>query len=152
MSQSHAHQIGNAAMTARIGEALARPFGWTWVWRSLWLRRKCELVAVFLRTDAVHSAGLVLPIFRLVWLGTGAIAAVGIEAALTSLRQSLAIRLTSLLSRRISGKAFQHLMRMRIHLGIFPPDDVLNRFHVTFASHARTFGQRSHTRPIRGAR
>jgi subfamily B ATP-binding cassette protein HlyB/CyaB len=120
----------------------ARPFGWAWVWGSLWLR-KWELVATFLLTVAVYAAGLVLPIFtqravdmiangaagrQLVWLGIGAIAAVGIEAALTSLRQSLVMRLISYLNRRISRKAFMHLMRMRIDLGVFPAGDALNRF------------------------
>jgi ABC-type bacteriocin/lantibiotic exporter with double-glycine peptidase domain len=120
----------------------ARPFGWAWVWGSLWLR-KWELVATFLLTVAVYAAGLVLPIFtqravdmiangtagrQLVWLGIGAIAAVGIEAALTSLRQSLVMRLISFLNRRISRKAFMHLMRMRIDLGVFPAGDALNRF------------------------
>jgi ABC-type bacteriocin/lantibiotic exporter with double-glycine peptidase domain len=65
---------------------------------------------------------------QLVWLGFGAIAAVGIEAALTSVRQSLVMRLISLLNGRISRKAFMHLMRMRIDLGVFPAGDVLNRF------------------------
>jgi ABC-type bacteriocin/lantibiotic exporter with double-glycine peptidase domain len=120
----------------------ARLFGWAWVWGSLWLR-KWELVAVFLLTVAVYAAGLVLPICtqravdmiangtagrQLVWLGTGATAAVGIEAALTSLRQSLVMRLINFLDRRISRKAFLHLMRMRIDLGVFPAGDVLNRF------------------------
>jgi hypothetical protein len=58
---------------------------------------------------------------QLVWLGFGAIAAVGIEAALTSVRQSLVMRLISLLNGRISRKAFMHLMRMRIDLGVFLP-------------------------------
>jgi ABC-type protease/lipase transport system fused ATPase/permease subunit len=142
MSQAHAQPIDDEAMTAASGETPARPFGWAWVWSSLWLR-KWQLVAVFLLTVAVYAAGLVLPICtqravdmiangtagrQLVWLGTTAIAAVGIEAALTSLRQSLVMRLISFLNRRISRKAFLHLMRMRIDLGVLPAGDVLNRF------------------------
>src|SRR5262245_27495735 len=100
--------------------ASARPFGWAWIWRSLWLR-KWELIAVFLLTVAVYAAGIVLPIFtqlaidmivngtaspQLIWLAAGAVAAIGIEAVLTSLRQTLVERLVSFLSRRISRKAF----------------------------------------------
>ena len=103
-------------------------------------------IAVFLLTVAVYAAGLVLPICtqravdmiangtagrQLVWLGTGATAAVGIEAALTSLRQSLVMRLISFLDRRISRKAFLHLMRMRIDLGVFPAGDVLGSSKLT---------------------
>lgn len=61
MSQAHAQPNGDEAMTAASGETPARPFGWAWVWSSLWLR-KWQLVAVFLLTVAVYAAGLVLPI------------------------------------------------------------------------------------------
>lgn len=123
-------------------KTLTQQFGWAWVCRTLWLR-KWALVAVFVLTVGVYAAELVMPIFtqravdmiakgmaspQLVWLAFGAIAAIAIEAGLTVLRQSLVQRLVSFLSRRMSRKAFLHLMRMRIDQDALLPGDVLNRF------------------------
>jgi ABC-type bacteriocin/lantibiotic exporter with double-glycine peptidase domain len=63
-----------------------------------------------------------------IWLAAGATAAIVIEAALTRLRQGLVMRLVGFLSRRISRKAFLHLMRMRIDRGMSPAGDILNHF------------------------
>jgi ABC-type bacteriocin/lantibiotic exporter with double-glycine peptidase domain len=128
--------------TAAAGTPGARPFGWGWVWRSLRLR-KWQMLAVFALTLAVYAAGLVFPLCTqqaldliaagnvsatLLWFGAAAVAAIGIEAALTSVRQRLEIRLTSFLNQRISRKAFLHLMRRRIDLGATPAGDAINRF------------------------
>jgi subfamily B ATP-binding cassette protein HlyB/CyaB len=117
-------------------------FGWAWVWRSLWLR-KWQLGAVFILTVAVYAAGLVLPVFTqravdmiaagvasplLVWLAAGALAAIAVEAVLTSWRQRLVLGLGRYLDRRIARKSFLHVMRMRVDLGVVPAGDVLNRF------------------------
>jgi len=142
MSEICAEAIHEQVMAAAVGEIAARPFGWGWVWRSLWLRR-WQLAAVFVLTVAGYAAGLVLPLCtqqavdliatgtvgsQLVWLGAAAVVAIGIEAALTYIRQKLVIRLTSFLERRIARKAFLHLMRRRIDLGGAPAGEALNRF------------------------
>jgi ABC-type bacteriocin/lantibiotic exporter with double-glycine peptidase domain len=130
-----------SAMAAAVGAA-GRPFGWGWVWRALRLR-KWQLLTVLVMTVAVYTAGLVFPLctqqaidliaagtvgVQLIWFGAAAVLAIGIEAALTGLRQKLVIRLTSFLNSRISRKAFLHLMRRRIDLGPTPAGDALNRF------------------------
>jgi len=142
MAQTYSPPIRDAVITSGASETPAQRFGWTWVWHTL-LLRKWELVAVFLLTLGVYAAGLVMPIFtqravdaiangtasaQLIWLASGAIAAIGIEAALTALRQSFVQRLIRFLSRRMSRKAFLHLMRMRTDQGTLPTGDVLNRF------------------------
>ena len=144
MTRAHTGPVRDEPKPAMPGSQLAkgRGFDWAWVWRSL-LLRKWHLATVSLLTVAVYAAGLVLPIFtqravdiiaagvaslELVWLATGALVAIILEAVLTSLRESLVIRLCSFLDRRISRLAFLHLMRMRVDLGRFAPGDVLNRF------------------------
>jgi ATP-binding cassette subfamily B protein len=128
--------------SAAAKEAPAQPFGWRWVWRSLRLR-KWHLAAVLALTLGDYAAGLVFPLCTqqaldliaagavgvpLLWLGAAAVAAVGAEAALTSLRQKIVIRVTNFIDRRISRKAFLHLMRRRIDLGPTPAGEALNRF------------------------
>ena len=144
MLQPQTGPVRDESMPAARGSQLAkkRGFDWAWVWRRL-LLRKWHLAAVLLLTVCVYAAGLVLPIFtqravdiiaggtaslELVWLATGALVAIILEAVLTSLRESLVIRLCSFLERRISRLAFLHLMRMRVDLGKFAAGDVLNRF------------------------
>jgi ATP-binding cassette subfamily B protein len=127
---------------AAANETPARPFGWGWVWRSLRLRR-WQLAAVLALTLGDYAAGLVFPLctqqavdligagavgLPLLWLGTAAVAAVGVEAALTSLRRKLEIRVTTFLDRRISRKAFLHLMRRRVDLAPMPAGEAINRF------------------------
>jgi ABC-type bacteriocin/lantibiotic exporter with double-glycine peptidase domain len=119
-----------------------RPFGWAWAWRTLWLR-KWQLLAVFGLTITVYGAGLVLPIctqravdliaagnagLPLVGLGLGAIVAIAAEAVLMSTREKVVISLLAFLERRISRRAFLHLMRRRIDLGVTQAGEVLNRF------------------------
>jgi ABC-type bacteriocin/lantibiotic exporter with double-glycine peptidase domain len=142
MSVALAETIDDKSTTAAAGETAAQAFGWAWVWRSLRLR-KWQLVAVSVLTIAGDAAGLVFPLatqqavdliatgtvgLQLVWLGAAALVTIGIEAALSSLRQKLVIRLTSFLNRRISRKVFLHLTRRRIDLGATPAGEVLNRF------------------------
>src|SRR5579864_5492077 len=124
MSESGAEAVDDGLVAAAAGASAARPLGWAWVWRSLWLRR-WQLLAVFVLTVAVSGAALVLPIctqravdliaggnagLPLVALGLGAVVAIGVEAGLTSLRQKKVIQLTNFLERRISRRAFLHLM------------------------------------------
>jgi hypothetical protein len=59
MSGTLAETIDDKPMTA--GATAPRPFGWTWVWRSLRLR-KWRLLSVFALTFTVYAAGLVLPL------------------------------------------------------------------------------------------
>jgi ABC-type bacteriocin/lantibiotic exporter with double-glycine peptidase domain len=144
MLQPHTGPVRDEPAPASPGSQLAkeRGFDWAWVWHSL-LLRKWHLATVSLLTVAVYAAGLVLPIctqravdiiaagtasLELVWLATGALVAIILEAVLTSLREGLVIRLCSFLDRRISRLAFLHLMRMRVDLGRFAAGDVLNRF------------------------
>ncbi len=132
----------SGTFTEAAGDTAARPFGWAWVRHSLRLR-KWQLLTVIVLTMVVYAAGLVFPLctqqavdliaagtvgMQLIWLGTAAVVAIAVEAALTGLRQKLVIRLTSFLNRRISRKAFLHLMRRRIDLGTTPAGDALNRF------------------------
>jgi ABC-type bacteriocin/lantibiotic exporter with double-glycine peptidase domain len=128
--------------TEAAGETAARPFGWGWLWRSLRMR-KWQLLAVLTLTVIVYAAGLVLPLCtqqavdlivagavdaQLVWLGAAAVVAIGIEAALTSVREELVSRLTYFLKRRISARTFLHLMRKRIDLGATSAGETINRF------------------------
>jgi ABC-type bacteriocin/lantibiotic exporter with double-glycine peptidase domain len=121
---------------------LPRRLGWAWVWASLRLRA-WQLAALLALTIAAYAAGLVLPVLTqhavdriaegtvsldLLWLAAGAVAAIVVEAVFTSWRQRLVIRLGGFLSRRISRKAFLHLMRARLDVGKLPTGDVLNRF------------------------
>jgi ATP-binding cassette subfamily B protein len=130
------------AAVASGGEPAVQPFGWHWVWRSLRLR-KWHLAAVLALTLADYAAGLVFPLctqqavdliaagvvgMQLVWLAAAAVASIGVEAALTSLRQKLVIRVTNFIDRRLARKAFLHLMRRRIDLGPTPAGEALNRF------------------------
>ncbi len=140
MSETSAQAVPDIPVT--VVETLAPPFGWSFVWRSLRLR-KWHLAAVIVLTTAVYAAALAFPLctqqavdliaagavdVRLLWLGAATVAAIGTEAALTSLRQKLVIRLTNFLDRRISRKAFLHLMRRRIDLGPAPAGEAINRF------------------------
>jgi ABC-type bacteriocin/lantibiotic exporter with double-glycine peptidase domain len=134
---------GDDDPTAVIVDALPlRPFGWAWVWRSLWLR-KWQLVSVFALTLTVYVAGLVLPIctqravdliaagsagLPLAGLAMAAIVAIAAEAFLMSTRERVVINLTAFLERRISRRAFLHLMRRRIDLGVTQAGEILNRF------------------------
>jgi ABC-type bacteriocin/lantibiotic exporter with double-glycine peptidase domain len=142
MSECAVEGGGDDAMAAVIDALPLRPFGWAWVWRSLWLR-KWQLVSTFALTIAVYAAGLVLPICTqravdliaagqagspLIGLGMAAIVAIGVEASLISVREKVVIRLTGFLERRISRRAFLHLMRRRIDLGVTQAGEVLNRF------------------------
>jgi ABC-type bacteriocin/lantibiotic exporter with double-glycine peptidase domain len=142
MAQTCVRPMSDEVITTGGRETSAQRFGWAWVCRTLWLRKR-ELVAVFALTIGVFAAGLAMPIFtqravdtiakgtatpQLLWLAFGAIAAIAIEAALSGLRQSLVQRLVKFLSRRMSRKAFLHLMRMRIDRGALPAGDILNRF------------------------
>jgi ABC-type bacteriocin/lantibiotic exporter with double-glycine peptidase domain len=129
------------AATAAGGTA-PRPFGWAWVWRSLRLR-KWQVAAVLALTVAVYAAGLALPLctqqavdliaagtvdMQLVWLSAAAVIAIAMDAALTSVREKLVLDLSVFLKRRISSRAFLHLMRRRIDLGSTKAGEVLNRF------------------------
>jgi ABC-type bacteriocin/lantibiotic exporter with double-glycine peptidase domain len=142
MSECCAEGAGDKLTAAVVDARPLRPFGWAWVWRSLWLR-KWQLVAVFALTVTVYGAGLVLPIctqravdliaagsagWPLVGLGMAAIVAITVEASLISVREKVTIRLTAFLERRISRRAFLHLMRRRIDLGLTQAGEVLNRF------------------------
>jgi ATP-binding cassette subfamily B protein len=142
MSGTLAEVIDGKPTAAAAGETAAQPFGWGWVWRSLRLR-KWQLLMVSILTVAGDAAGLVFPLctqqavdliaagtvgWQLGWLGVAAVIAIAIEAVLSTLRQKLAMRLTSFLNRRISRMTFLHLMRRRIDLGATPAGEALNRF------------------------
>jgi hypothetical protein len=132
MSGRDLEGAGDASTASSIGAPPLRPFGWAWAWRTLWLR-KWQLLAVFGLTITVYGAGLVLPIctqravdliaagnagLPLVGLGIGAIVAIAAEAVLMSTREKVVISLLAFLERRISRRAFLHLMRRRIDLGV----------------------------------
>ena len=118
------------------------PFGWLWIGRSLLLRR-WQTSCVLLITGAVYAVSLVFPIstqkavdaiiagkvgVELAALALAALLSIALEAALTSWRQKLVIELGTFLDRRISRRAFAHLMRLRIDVASFRSGDALNHF------------------------
>jgi ABC-type bacteriocin/lantibiotic exporter with double-glycine peptidase domain len=142
MSSTLAEAIPEMPDTATAVEKPPRPFGWVWVWRSLRLR-KWRVAAILALTVAVYAAGLALPLctqqavdliaagavdLRLAWLGAAAVIAIAIETALTSVREKLVLGLSNFLKRRISSRAFLHLMRRRIDLGSAKAGEMINRF------------------------
>lgn len=119
-----------------------RPFGWRWIGHMLSLRRS-QAAAILTMTGIVYAAGLVFPIstqkavdaivagradWALIGLALTAVVALGVEAAVSSWRQKLVIRLVAFIDRRMSRKVFAHVMRARIDGADFRSGDVLNHF------------------------
>ena len=117
-------------------------FGWTWIARSLLLRHK--QAGTFIGLTAVgYGANLVLPIatqtavdaivggradLELAGVAFLALAAIEVEAAVSSWRQRLVVRLGAFLDRRFSRRAFAHLMRIRIDGAEFRSGEAINHF------------------------
>ncbi|MFC0243501.1 peptidase domain-containing ABC transporter [Rhodopseudomonas telluris] len=119
-----------------------RPFGWRWIGHMLSLRRS-QVAAILVMTGIVYAAGLAFPIstqkavdaivagqagWALAGLALAAVVALGIDAAVSSWRQELVIRLVAFIDRRVSRKVFAHVMRVRIDGADFRSGDVLNHF------------------------
>jgi ABC-type bacteriocin/lantibiotic exporter with double-glycine peptidase domain len=107
------------------------------------LLRRGQVALILSMTGVVYAAGLVFPIStqkavdaivagRADWVLAGlaltAIVAVGLEAAVSSWRQKVVIRLVAFIDRRVSRKVFAHLLRARIDGADFRSGDVLNHF------------------------
>ena len=118
------------------------PFGWRWIGRSLLLRRG-QTALVLIMTGAVYAVSLVFPVatqkavdhivagragLELALLGTAALASITLEAALSYWRQRRVIELSTFLDRRISRRAFAHLLRLRIDGADFRSGDAINHF------------------------
>lgn len=117
-------------------------FGWTWIARSLLLRHK--QAGTFIGLTAVgYGADLVFPIatqtavdaivggradLELAGVAFLALAAIGVEAAVSYWRQRLVVRLGAFLDRRFSRRAFAHLMRIRIDGAEFRSGEAINHF------------------------
>jgi ABC-type bacteriocin/lantibiotic exporter with double-glycine peptidase domain len=129
-------------MQERLSPGQPRPFGWRWIGHMLSLRRG-QVAAILAMTGIVYAAGLAFPIstqkavdaivagradWALAGLALAAVVALGIDAAVSSWRQKLVIRLVAFIDRRVSRKVFAHVMRARIDAADFRSGDVLNHF------------------------
>ena len=118
------------------------PFGWRWIGRSLLLRRG-QSVLVLIMTGAVYAVSLVFPVatqkavdhivagragIELAVLAAAALISIALEAALYFWRQRLVIELGTFLDRRISRRAFAHLLRLRIDGAGFSSGEAMNHF------------------------
>jgi ABC-type bacteriocin/lantibiotic exporter with double-glycine peptidase domain len=118
------------------------PFGWTWIGRSLLLRRGSVLV-IAVMTAIIYLAGLGFPIATqmivdtivsrgadpmLILLGVAALLAIAVEAFVTHWRQKLVIDLGGFLDQRIARHVFAHLMRVRVDGAGFRAGETLNHF------------------------
>ena len=121
---------------------LRLPFGWRWIGRSLLLRR-WQSLSVLLITGAVYAVSLVFPIsaqravddivagrvgLELAVLAVLALVSIALEAALHFRQQRLIIELGTFLDRRISRRAFTHLLRSRIDGASFSSGEAMNHF------------------------
>lgn len=119
-------------------------FGWRWIGKALMLRRR-QALAVLALTGLGYGIGLVFPITiqkavdavvageattaLVVGLAAAALAAVGLEAAVSYAHQRLLIRLVTFLDRRVSRRAFAQLMRLRTDgAGGFRSGETINHF------------------------
>lgn len=118
------------------------PFGWTWIGRSLLLRRG-SVLAIAGMTATIYVAGLGFPIATqlivdtivsrgadpaLILFGAAALLAIAMEAFVTHRRQKLVIDLGGFLDRRIARHVFAHLMRVRVDGAGFRAGETLNHF------------------------
>ena len=118
------------------------PFGWRWIGRSLLLRR-WQALSILLMTGAVYAVSLVFPVStqmavdaivsrragpELAVLTAAALLSIALEAVLFHWRQKRVIDLGSFLDRRISRRAFAHLLRVRIDGPGFRSGDAMNHF------------------------
>ena len=118
------------------------PFGWRWIGRSLLLRRGQTVLILFM-TGALYAVGLVSPVatqmavdnivagragLELAVLAAAAVISIAVEAALYFWRQRLVIELGTFLDRRISRRAFAHLLRLRIDGTGFSSGEAMNHF------------------------
>ena len=118
------------------------PFGWRWIGRSLLLRRR-QMLSVLALTAAAYAAGLIYPITTqkivdaivaqqadgwLIVFAVAAVVALILDAALNYWRRRLIIALGTFLDRRISRRAFAHLMRARIDGEGARSGDAINHF------------------------
>lgn len=119
-------------------------FGWRWIGKALLLRRR-QALAVLALTGLGYAVGLVFPITiqkavdavvggeattaLIAGLALAALAAVGLEAAVSYAHQRLLIRLVTFLDRRVSRRAFAQLMRLRTDgAGGFRSGETINHF------------------------
>lgn len=117
-------------------------FDWSWIARSLLLKRK-QAGALLGLTAVGYGAGLVFPVatqtavdaivakradLELAGLALLAVAAIGVEAVVAYWRRRLVVRLGAFLDRRISRRAFAHLMRIRIDGAEFRSGEAINHF------------------------
>ncbi|SMF57014.1 ATP-binding cassette, subfamily B [Tistlia consotensis] len=118
-------------------------FGWRWIGRTLLLRRR-QSIAVAALTGLAYGVGLVFPISiqkavdavvgghaatgPVVGLALLALAAAGLEAAVSFAHQRLLIRLVTFLDRRISRSVFAQLMRVRQDGAGFRSGEMINHF------------------------
>lgn len=118
------------------------PFGWRWIIRSLLLRRKAAF-AIIMLSVAGYAMGLVFPVCtqkavdaivagaanaQLGALGIVALVSIALEAAFSYWRQQRIIELGTFLDRRISRRAFAHLLRLRIDTTGFSSGEATNHF------------------------
>jgi ABC-type bacteriocin/lantibiotic exporter with double-glycine peptidase domain len=118
------------------------PFGWRWIGRSLLLRR-WQALSVLGMSGIIYAVSLVFPVsmqkavdtiiagragLELAVLAVAALMSIALEAALYYWRQRLVIELGTFLDRRISRRAFAHLLRLRIDGAGFRSGDAMNHF------------------------
>ena len=118
------------------------PFGWRWIGRSLLLRRGQSML-VLIMTGVGYAVGLVFPVatqkavdnivagqvgVELAVLAGAAVISIALEAGLHFWRQRLVIELGTFLDRRISRRAFAHLLRLRIDGSGFTSGEAMNHF------------------------
>ncbi len=118
------------------------PFGWRWIARSLLLRR-WQAVSMLAMTGVIYAVSLVFPVstqkavdtiiagragLELAAFALAALLSIALEAALSYWRQRLVIELGTFLDRRISRRAFAHLLRLRIDGAGFRSGDAMNHF------------------------
>jgi len=117
-------------------------FGWRWIGRSLFLRRR-QMLGVLLLTASAYAVGLIYPISTqkvvdaivakqadswLIVFALAAIVALILDAGLNYWRRRLIIALGTFLDRRISRLAFVHFMRARIDGQGARAGDAINHF------------------------
>jgi ABC-type bacteriocin/lantibiotic exporter with double-glycine peptidase domain len=118
------------------------PFGWRWIARSLLLRRR-QAVSMLAMTGVIYAVSLVFPVstqkavdtiiagragLELAVFAVAALLSIALEGALSYQRQRLVIELGTFLDRRISRRAFAHLLRLRIDGAGFRSGDAMNHF------------------------
>ncbi len=120
----------------------AAPFGWRWIGRSVLLRRR-QAATIIILTGISYAASLVVPIsaqkavdsiiaqragLDLAALAVLALGAIALEASVFRWQRSLVVDLGAFLDRRISRRAFTHLMRVRTDGVQFKSGDAINHF------------------------